>query len=291
MKTFGGVPWYAHVLQNTDMEQLYKGRDSRQTVARKIYEDLTFSSENFLTTSEHISSSTRVSKYVALALKSRFCLFEGTYRKYHTELKLDSADFYLRESIKASEELMNSRAYSLVDLVGNRSTQYRDLFTNINLNTQEVIFGMQFDGSFRKHDVTWKYLHPSYGSDWGLARQWINMYLNTDGSRFTDLPDYESTTYQNEFTNRDLRMAQTMVSPTYKRKSTAGSMYCYAPHMTTSFTGYQPIKWVLDDDIYAAAITCYNSIPIYRYAEILFNYPEAKAELGKMVPTIWNNTI
>ena len=56
MKTFGGVPWYDHVLQNTDMEQLYKGRDSRQTVARKIYEDLTFASENCLTTSEHISS-------------------------------------------------------------------------------------------------------------------------------------------------------------------------------------------------------------------------------------------
>jgi hypothetical protein len=157
VKTYGGVPWYDHVLKNNRYRgNVYKGRDSRQTVMRKILEDLDFACDNCLTTSTYTSSSNRVSKYVALALKSRICLWEGTYRKYHTELALDSAEFYLRESIKASEELMNSGAYSLVDVAANRATQYRELFNTQDLKTKEVIWGISFAADVRMHDITWE---------------------------------------------------------------------------------------------------------------------------------------
>lgn len=85
VKNFGGVPWYDHVLNNTDSLGLYKKRDSRQVVMSKILEDLNFASSNCLAAAEYTRSSTRISKYVALALKSRVCLYEGTYRKCHTE--------------------------------------------------------------------------------------------------------------------------------------------------------------------------------------------------------------
>lgn len=288
---FGGVPWYDHVLSNTDSLALYKKRDSRQTVTRRILEDLDFACNNCLATSQFTKSSTRVSKYVALALKSRICLYEGTYRKYHTELGLDSADFYLRESIKASEELMNSKAYSLVDAASNRSTQYRALFNTQDLKTQEVIFGMAYAADIRMHDVTWYLMSATAGNNLGLSRQFANMYLMTDGSRFTDKSNYNSMTYKDEFTNRDLRMSQTIIGPSYTRKSTSGSIYQYAPNLKVSYTGYQPIKWVIDDDAYTAKSNCYNSIPIFRYAEILLNEAEAKAELGEMDETVWNKTI
>lgn len=35
----------------------------------------------------------------------------------------------------------------------------------------------------------------------------------------------------------------------------------------------------------------YNSIPMMRYAEVLLNYAEAKAELNQMNESIWNETI
>ena len=39
LKTFGGVPWYDTVLEDNSPE-LYKPRDSRETIANKILEDL-----------------------------------------------------------------------------------------------------------------------------------------------------------------------------------------------------------------------------------------------------------
>jgi hypothetical protein len=288
---FGGVPWYDHVLSNNDSIALYKKRDSRQVVMSKILEDLNFACENCLATSQFTKSSTRVSKYVALALKSRLCLYEGTYRKYHTELALDSADFYLRESIKASEELMKSNAYSLVDAASNKTTQYRSLFNTQDLKTQEVIFGMAYAADIRMHDVTWEMMSATAGNNWAMTRQFANMYLMRDGSRFTDKANYNSMEYKDEFTNRDCRMAQTIISPTYTKKNTAGAVNSYAPNFKVSYTGYQPIKWVIDDDAYIAKANSYNSLPIFRYAEILLNEAEAKAELGEMDETVWNKTI
>lgn len=291
VKNFGGVPWYDHVLSNTDSLGLYKKKDSRQVVMSKILEDLNFASSNCLATADYTRSSTRVSKYVALALKSRICLYEGTYRKYHTELNLDSADYYLRESIKASEEIMNSKAYSLVDVAANRGVQYRALFNSQDLNTQEVIFGMAYAADVRMHSVTWDMMSASAGKNWGFARQFANMYLMRDGSRFTDKSNYNSMTYKDEFVNRDLRMSQTILPPDYTRKSASGAVYLYAPNLKVSYTGYQPIKWVIDDDNYTAKANSYNSIPIFRYAEILLNEAEAKAELGEMDQTVWDKTI
>lgn len=46
-----------------------------------------------------------ITKWTALALKSRFCLFEGTFRKYHN---IEGAEDFLKECVSASEALMTS---------------------------------------------------------------------------------------------------------------------------------------------------------------------------------------
>ena len=75
-------------------------------------EDLDFACTNCSTDKPLTDSSTLITKWVALALKSRICLFEGTYRKYHAELGLhSSAEKFLRASITASEELMTKGPY------------------------------------------------------------------------------------------------------------------------------------------------------------------------------------
>ena len=51
-----------------------------------------------------------------ISTQIRICLFEGTYRKYHTELGLQSsAEKFLRASITASEELMTKGPYKLLN--------------------------------------------------------------------------------------------------------------------------------------------------------------------------------
>ena len=56
-------------------------------------------------------------------------------------------------------------------------------------------------------------------------------------------------------------------------------------------TGYQFTKFAMDDVAYDDAATNDNDIPIMRYAEVLLNYAEAKAELGELTDADWAATI
>src|SRR5690606_31563634 len=63
------------------------------------------------------------------------------------------------------------------------------------------------------------------------------------------------------------------------------------PLFSHTYTGYQPIKWVLDDTFYDSGSNNDNVIPLFRYAEVLLNLAEAKAELGTLSDSDWDNTI
>mgnify|MGYP000237793741 CR=1 FL=1 len=70
-----------------------------------VLEDLDFACENISRTKDETGS--LVTKWVAYALKSRICLFEASFRKYHTELGLtDSADEWYQEAVRAAETVM-----------------------------------------------------------------------------------------------------------------------------------------------------------------------------------------
>ena len=134
------------------------------------------------------------------------------------------------------------------------------------------------------------FIVQQYGS-YSLTKQFVNTYLNLDGTRFTDKAGYEKTEFVDEFTNRDYRLMQSIRYPGYTRKNN-GVDTPYAPDFGYCVTGYHPIKWVIDDTGYDSNTSpCPTSIPIIRYAEILLTYAEAKCELGEFDETIWNETI
>lgn len=89
VKRFGDVPWYDTELFVSETDQLNKPRDSRELVMKNILEDLDFAITNLSTT----PSVYTVTKWTALSLKSRVCLFEGTFRKYHNLNLSTNADF------------------------------------------------------------------------------------------------------------------------------------------------------------------------------------------------------
>lgn len=91
IKRFGDVPWYDTELGSDD-NALYKARDSRQLVMKHMIEDIDYAIENLPAKADEKSSPYRVTKGAALALKSRFCLYEGTYSKYHN-LPTTEADY------------------------------------------------------------------------------------------------------------------------------------------------------------------------------------------------------
>lgn len=79
------------------------------------------------------------------------------------------------------------------------------------------------------------------------------------------------------------RLYQTIRTPGYKRIGTSVEL---APDLACSVTGYQPIKYVQDPKAAGGQVdragfsTC--DLPVYRFAEVLLNYAEAKAELGTL---------
>jgi hypothetical protein len=111
-----------------------------------------------------------------------------------------------------------------------------------------------------------------------------------DGTPFTDTPGWETMLFKDEVKGRDHRLQQTIRLGDYKRIS-AGVQIPGPPVFSYTFTGYQPIKWPLDDMYYDTRDLNVNSVALMRYAEVLLNYAEAKAELGTLTDAEWASTI
>ncbi|SKB89229.1 Starch-binding associating with outer membrane [Sphingobacterium nematocida] len=285
VKTYGNVPWYGKPLA-TDDPELYKKQDPRTLVMDSVLADIDFAIANIRTTKDN--SSSMITKWVALGLKSRICLFEGTFRKYHEHLGLKStADKWLEESAKAAKELMDSKQYAVYN-TGKPNSDYRTLFISENPVSTEVLWANTFNNALKRwHEITWKFNSATYGARWGLNKQFVNTYLNTDGTRFTDKAGYDELEFKEEMKGRDARLGQSVRSLGYKRSDGSAA----PPNFGYTFTGYHIHKFSLDDKRLDGVAEGFNSITMMRYAEILLNYAEAKAELGLMNDVIWGETI
>ena len=284
VKRYGDVPWYDKTL-STDDESLYKARDPREMVMDNVMADLNFAVENIRDKKDN--SASIITRQVALAFKSRVALFEGTYRKYHTELGLAGSTDLLREAASAAKIVMDAGKYSLYN-TGSPESDYRSLFISENPVSQEVMLAVVYNNALRRwHNITWKFNSATYGARWGLNKQFINTYLMTDGSRFTDQAGFDEKVFVEEMANRDYRLAQTVRSLGYTRSDGSAA----PPNFGYTYTGYHLLKFSLDDKRYDGISEAYNSISLIRYAEVLLNYAEAKAELGEFDESVWMETI
>lgn len=272
LKRFGDVPWYSNTLGTTDEAMLMKGRDSRVMITDSILNDLDFAIAHL---SEAVSDE-KVTKWTALALKSRVALFEGTFRKYHANLGTDGASRLLEQAADAAHQVIVGKRYAIY--AGKGVDSYADLFQSVNSISQEIILARKFSDALQIwHNVNYYTITASYGKP-GLDKNLVNSYLMADGSRFTDNPKYATMTFLEEVKDRDPRLRQTIRTPGYRR---VGGAQAIAPNFGNSVTGYQLIKFV-GDVKYDNYNRSENDMPLFRYAEVLLNYAEAKAELGTL---------
>ncbi len=267
VKRFGEVPWFDRELSSTDPE-LFRPRDSRDFIMDKILDDLTYAINNISDKKDLYN----VTHWTALALKSRICLFEGTYRKYHG---IPGYEKFLNECATASKLFIDNAPYAIYKT---GAQPYRDLFSSMNAIEEEVILARDYDRAQNvMHEANANTLSPTYGRP-GMNKKIVNSYLMTNGDRFTDQPGYETMQYYDEMQNRDPRLTQTVVGPGYMR---INSDKVESPNFSSSTTGYQIIKWVTDasGDGYMGSS---NDYILFRAAEVYLNYAEAKAELGTL---------
>lgn len=289
VEKFGNVPWYSRPLAVDDSAELYKPRDPRSLVMDSVLADLNFAC-NHITLKDDPSRSL-ITKWIAYALKSRICLFEGTFRKYHTELGLqNTAAQWLTEAATAAKAVMDSSGYTL-HTAGGPTQSYRQMFINTQPVTDEVMLADVMDPSLGVFDDSnWYWTSATYGDRLSFDRTFVNTYLNTDGTPFTSRPGWQTMTFLQETQGRDGRLAQTIRTPGYTRVN-GGAVVPAPPAFSYTYTGYQPIKYCLDDEKYDQSNISINSIPVFRFAEMLLNYAEAKAELGSLTDQDWAQTV
>ena len=267
VKRFGEVPWFDRELSSTDPE-LFRPRDSRDFIMDKILDDLTYAINNISDKKDLYN----VTHWTTLALKSRICLFEGTFRKYHG---IPGYEKFLNECATASKLFIDNAPYAIYQT---GAQPYRDLFSSMNAIEEEVILARDYDRAQNvMHEANANTLSPTYGRP-GMNKKIVNSYLMTNGDRFTDQPGYETMQYYDEMQNRAPRLTQTVVGPGYMR---INSDAVSSPNFGASTTGYQITKWVTDasGDGYLGSS---NDYILFRAAEVYLNYAEAKAELGTL---------
>lgn len=281
VKRFGDVPWYSIAIETNDIASLQKPRDPRTLVMDSVLSDIDFAIAHLDAT----KSVERVTKWTALALKSRICLYEGTWRKYHTEFNIGGSEKFLDECVAASNELMTSSGYSVYKGTnGPTGRPYQDLFDQLRLDpvAAEVILGRRYSAELNlKHGLQFYLTSRTQGKP-GLEKRLVNSYLMRDGSRFTDLPNYQTMEFYDEVQNRDPRLSQTIRTPGYRRIiGNAESGQQQAPNFDATVTGYQLIKWLNDPSLDMSGQSVQDLV-LFRFGEVLLNYAEAKAELGTL---------
>jgi hypothetical protein len=277
VKSFGDVPWLWKDL-STNSPELYAGRDSRSAVMDSLLATINTAITHL--PGKTIAEPGRINKEVALLMKARMCLFEGTFRKYHG---LSGGEKFLQEAVSASGLLIDGGAYQ-VHNTGNPSSDYAALFNSLDLNAnKEIMLYKAYETGLLGTATSWNIQLNNFNTS--ASKALVESYLCIDGKPISQSPLYMGDdSIQAEMMNRDPRLTQTIVQPGtgiqegFKLPAIPGSGFSGVGIVPT---GYQIGKyWVADQ---AEAVRIQNGIldaPIYRYAEALLIYAEAHAELG-----------
>lgn len=303
VQDYSDVPWIDKPLGTTD-EELYATQTPRAEVVQHIFEDLDFAAT---WVKDDLGDKTGIHKYCALALMSRFALHEATFRKYHPELNLASTvNELLQKSIAASEAIMNSGVFEITGLGTTELTEslpgvtgaegFRDLFVVLDLSgNKEIINWRRIDVDrnagyvFNPSDR----LMASSRNFHSLSRSLQESFLTKDGNPYSTVPGYATKTYTEVFVDRDPRFAETFAYPgVYEVRDGVKRVHVNKPYRG----GYDQVKFFSRNADRAYkwnwdALGQMTGLPVYRFAEILLNYAEAKAELGQLTPEVVDKTV
>jgi len=305
LRSYGDIQILTTTL-GTSSPELYNPRDPRNKVADFIIGQL--DSAAMYLTADKTSGAGRINRWIALLIQSRVALYEGTWEKYHegTDFGVDGADpeKYLQKAADAAYELITSGVYELYS-TGHPETDYRDLFALQDFSSNsEVMFWRKYDNDLTRgsssftNDRNFRMETPTNKT---FTKQMADAYLCNDGRPITGNPlfkGYQTLTEESE--NRDPRFYQTIAtadeiwkihtdgrveywSSVYDRLNTSADYNAPGGYLIQK--GYNP------NMVYH--VQQYEESPgmIYRYAEALVSYAEAKAELGTITQSDIDLTI
>ena len=307
VQNYGDVPLLTQSITVDDTDILYAKRDSRKVVMAQVLNDINKACD-YLPAEKWGEG--RLTKGAALALKSRIGLYEGSYRKYHN---LGDETEFLTACVDASEQLMNM-GYEIYN-TGHPQSDYTALFTTDDLTSnKEVILFRKYEAGLKRHRMCGYTINLRNGGTKDLIDDYLCIDADGTARPVALSQNYSNDTPEQEFTNRDPRMSQTFLAPgivqnegqpnaivpstnpakiLFQDAALANRSFPRLGNMQgwPSLTGYHPIKYYIREQDKKGFNQETHDYPLFRYAEILLNYAEAKDILGQCDQTILDKTI
>lgn len=305
--TFGDVPYLDKVL-DMDSEELYNPRTPRQQVIDSVIADLDKAIEYMISGSNN--DGMRLNKECAQLFKSRVCLYEGTWEKYHdgtvfgvSDPKIDE---YMEEAADAAKDLIESNKYRLYT-TGNPKNDYYATFSQTYFSgIPEAMLWEKYSIELEKpHTLGGGYTMSSL-SGVGLTKNYIDDFLCSDGLPKAVSPLYKGdTTLMAVMANRDSRLNQSVFAPgdpeLIDPYPAGDTIYVWERALLgisawpgANPTGYEWKKGFVPNPAqspFGWGGSCYTGTIIFRFAEALLNYAEAKGELGTITQADIDMTI
>ena len=266
---YGDVPYYDHVVSDTDMDDLYKPRTPRNEVMNAVYDDLKYALENVRVNDGEMN----VNRYVVAGFVSRIALYEGSWQKYYYEDN-NQAKKFLELALEAGDYIINSNKFDIV-------TEFRALFTSEDLrgNKDCIIYRHYDPGVGVTHSVA-SNNNLSESINFGPTTDLIKSFILNDGnvwqnSEMTGAKNFELA---NMIKTRDPRLEATFYhKPTSRNKGSFWYINKFLPRSVALSVGAgnpPPVEFTSTNNR--------TDYPVLRYAEVLLNWIEAKAELATL---------
>lgn len=307
LRNFGDVPVFTEVLPD-DPGKLAAAskRTPRNEVARFILTQLDSAANKM---QDVAPESGRITRRVALALKSRVALYEGTFERYHSgtcfvpgnakwvgaktwpnfEFKAGSAEqeveFFLQAAMEAAKLAADGRSLD---------NGYAELFNRWEApfaDDSEVLLARYCLEGVNQHSTS-SYLNAGGGC--GVTHEAVCSYLMESGKPIYADADYKGDKqvyYQ--MMGRDPRLTSSVRTAGRVFETTQlpdgtyhnDTIIFFLPNITEtsnqgSSTGYNLEKYVCrNNDLQIQQSHCTTAIPLFRLAECYLNYIEACYEL------------
>lgn len=279
---YGGVPIITKVLVNSNGEEIFYPRNTYSECVDFIRSETQLAADSLPTkyTGKDIG---RITRGAALTMKGATELYAGMWA----------------EAAATNQKVIDELGKGVVyDLFGS----YAGLFYQNNENSKEVIFDIQYapELRFKSLNVYWGVPMVAKGAGWGTCdptQNLVDNYEFTDGK--TEAEGSAMFNATKPYANRDKRFYASIIydgsmwrgTRIYTRlgiANNANEINITGKTGNCGRTGYFTKKQQ-DSTIYSTSsrLDGLNYI-VYRYAEVLLNYAEAKNELSGPDATVYD---
>lgn len=270
VNVFGDVPYYSHEVHRDQLSEIYKERSPRNEVMDSVFADFRYALQNV----KQDDGAQYVNRYVVAAFVSRWALFEGSWQKYHYQNN-ERAKLCFNLAVEAAQVVINSDRYAI-------ATDFRSLFGSTDLTkAKDCILYRKYDAEQGVTHCVASYCNLNSPTDMGPNLDLIKAFICNDGKDWnsTTMTAAKDFTLDSLIATRDPRFEASFYhKPTENAKSCGLYVTKFIPRSALSYlnlTGGSPAPEFQGDK----NVTGY---PVMRYAEVLLNWIEAKAELATL---------